>query len=46
MRMAIVVAALAAGLLAPTSAGSEARQADALVRLLDPARVPVIGIGR
>jgi hypothetical protein len=42
----LLVATLAAGLLAPTSAGAEARQADVLVRLLDPSRVPVIGVAR
>ena len=52
------VTLVATGLLAPTSAGAEGRQADvvrldgvrvelrSLVQLLDPARVPVIGVGR
>jgi len=49
---------VATGLLAPAGAGAEARQSDvvrldgvrvelrSLVQLLDPARVPVIGVGR
>ena len=57
--LATVLAAFAAaGLLAPTGAGAEARQSDvvrldgvrvelrSLVQLLDAARVPVIGVGR
>ncbi|MGF9754284.1 hypothetical protein AAII07_03725 [Microvirga sp. 0TCS3.31] len=42
----LLVATLAAGPLAPTSAEAEARQADAVVRLLDPSGVPAIGVAR
>ncbi len=54
----VVATLVATDLLAPTGAGAEARQSDvirldgvrvelpSLVQLLDPARVPVIGVGR